>query len=247
MHLRRFMGCKNLIFVKTSVSKPSALGLRFLKGSHPCFPLRAPEASTAIRESATWGSDVQLEAMESEQTGLAFSLPRTPENVRASSLVEFAHDSMPCSLRRGSPDSSKQRFEGFCATSGNFLPYTKGSNRGSTSVGPETRPFQPLLSCTKEGRRSTTHSGPLQREVQDVDVEDYYVPDSSGRLVCHCRPKGCLFSHSGRPVTQEVPSLCLWRKGLPVQGSSLWLGLGPEDIHKVHGCCSGPFEAPGHS
>ncbi len=23
-------------------------------------------------------------------------------------------------------------------------------------------------------------------------------------------------------------------------------GLGPEDVHKVHGCCSGPFEAPGH-
>ncbi len=41
--------------------------------------------------------------------------------------------------------------------------------------------------------------------------------------------------------------VCLWRKGLPVQGSSLWPRLGPEDVHKVHGCCSGPFEAPGHS
>ncbi len=26
-----------------------------------------------------------------------------------------------------------------------------------------------------------------------------------------------------------------------------WPGLGAEDIHKVHGCCAGPFEAPGHS
>ncbi len=36
-------------------------------------------------------------------------------------------------------------------------------------------------------------------------------------------------------------------EGLPVQGSSLWPGLGPEDVHKVHGCCSGPFEATEHS
>ncbi len=160
----------------------------------------------------------------------------------------------PPSLRRGSPDSSKQSLEGFCATAGTFLPPTKGSNRGSTSVGHETKIFQPLLSCTKEGRRSTTHSGPasseplpLQREFQDVDVEDYYVPDSNGRLVCHCRPEGCLFSHSGCPAAQEVPSVCFWRKCLWEQGSSLWPGLGPEDVHKVHGCCSGPFEAPGHS
>ncbi len=39
MHARRFMGCQNSNFVKTSVSKPSALGSRFLKGSHPCFPV----------------------------------------------------------------------------------------------------------------------------------------------------------------------------------------------------------------
>ncbi len=43
------------------------------------FPCRAPEAS---REPATWGSDVELEEMESEQTGLAFSLPPSPERVR---------------------------------------------------------------------------------------------------------------------------------------------------------------------
>ncbi len=30
--------------------------------------------------------------MESEQTGLAFSLPPSPEHVRANSPAEFAHD-----------------------------------------------------------------------------------------------------------------------------------------------------------
>ncbi len=62
------------------------------------FPHRAPEASAASRESVvsrestTWGSDVELEEMESEQTGLAFSLPPSPERVRVNSAVEFKQD-----------------------------------------------------------------------------------------------------------------------------------------------------------
>ncbi len=56
------------------------------------FPRRAPGTSAASREATTWGSDVELEEMESEQTGLAFSLPLSPERVRANSPVEFAHD-----------------------------------------------------------------------------------------------------------------------------------------------------------
>ncbi len=116
------------------------------------------------------------------------------------------------------------------------------------------RLFQPLLPRTKKRLWPKTHSGPalpeplpLQREVQDVDVEDYHVPDSVRGLVPHYRPEGCLFSHPGRTATQEVPSVCLWREGLPIQGPSLWPGLGAEDIHEVHGCCAVPFEAPGHS
>ncbi len=86
------MGYRNANFARISVSEPSALGFRFLKRCHPFFPHRAPEASAAPRESATWGSDVELKEMESEQTGLAFSHPLSPEHVRANSPVEFAHD-----------------------------------------------------------------------------------------------------------------------------------------------------------
>ncbi len=87
MHARRFTGYQNAIFLKISVSDPSALGLRFLKGSHPFFPVvpRRPPRPC-------WGSDVELEAKESEQTGLAFSLPLSPEHVSVNSPVEFAHD-----------------------------------------------------------------------------------------------------------------------------------------------------------
>ncbi len=155
-------------------------------------------------------------------------------------------------LRRGSADSSKQRLEVFCATAGTFLPLTKGSNRGSTSVRHRARLFQPLLPHTKKRWWPETHSGPgspeplpLQREVQDVDVEDYHVPDSGRRLVRHYRPEGCLFSHPGRPAAQEVPSVCLWREGLPIKGPSLWPGLGAENNHEVHGCCAGPLRFQG--
>ncbi len=62
------------------------------------FPWRASSTSAAPREIAAsrratnWGSDVELEEMESEQTGLAFSLPPSPERARANSPVEFLHD-----------------------------------------------------------------------------------------------------------------------------------------------------------
>ncbi len=59
--------------------------------------------------------------------------------------------------------------------------------------------------------------------------------------------KGCVFSHPGRSKTQEVPSVCLWREGLPIQGPALWPGFGTENIYEMHGCCNGPFETPGHS
>ncbi len=50
------------------------------------FPHRALEATGAFREFTTWGSDMELEAMESEQTWLAFSLPLSPEHVRVARL-----------------------------------------------------------------------------------------------------------------------------------------------------------------
>ncbi len=37
-------------------------------------------------------------------------------------------------FRRGSPDSSKQRLQGFCSTTGTFLPPAERSNRGSTAL-----------------------------------------------------------------------------------------------------------------
>ncbi len=63
-----------------------------------CVPHKPPRRfkvaypGQASRRAASWGSDVELEEMESEQTGLAFSLPSSPERARANSPVEFLHD-----------------------------------------------------------------------------------------------------------------------------------------------------------
>ncbi len=117
-------------------------------------------------------------------------------------------------------------------------PSSSRGNRGGPSIGPGMRLFQSLFSCAKEGRRSTTYSRPasseplpLQREVQVVDVEDYYVSDSSGRLVCHCRPERCLFSYSfgslleGRLTnTRFFPLAWLWLRG---RSQSAWMLLWP--------------------
>ncbi len=51
-----------------------------------------PREAAPSRRAASWGSDVELEEMESEQTGLAFSLPPSPDRARANSPVEFLPD-----------------------------------------------------------------------------------------------------------------------------------------------------------
>ncbi len=84
--ISKYKFCENLC-LRTLRSR-----LEVFEKESSVFPRRAPEASAASRRAASWGSDVELEAMESEQTGLAFSLPPSPEHVRANSPVEFAHE-----------------------------------------------------------------------------------------------------------------------------------------------------------
>ncbi len=66
-----------------------------MNGNPPIFPgahRAPPRLLVRSRRAASWGSDVELEEMESEQTGLAFSLPPSPERARANSPVEFLPD-----------------------------------------------------------------------------------------------------------------------------------------------------------
>ncbi len=77
------------------------------------------------------------------------------------------------------------------------------------------------------------------------DDENHHVSDSRRGLVCHYRPKECIFSHPGRSVTQEVPSVCLWREGLPIQGPALRPGLAPRTFTKCMDAALAPLRLQG--
>ncbi len=224
-------------------------GLSFtVEGAAASRPSRHPISGTSSLARHSDPSVILPSRMGAFTRGIAVGSPHNPNRLHSSVWEK----SPP--FRRGSPDSSKQRRQGFCSTTGTFLPPTERSNRGSTAVGSRTRFLQPLLPRSKEGRRLEAYPGstafesfPLQREVQNADDENHHVSGPGGRLVCHHRPEGCVFSHPGRSQTQEIPSVRLWTEGLPIQGSALRPGFGPEDIYQMHGCCTGPFEAPGHS
>ncbi len=164
--------------------------------------------------------------------------------VRSGYTLQLGRNPPP--LRRSSAESSKQHLQGFCTTTRTFLPPTERSDRGYTSVGHRTTVLQPLLPCSKKGRRPEAHSGsaaseffPLQREVQDADDENIMSQIQGGDWFVTI---GCIFSHPGRSAT-----VCLWSEGLPIQGPALRPGLGTENVHEMHGCCTDPFEVPGHS
>ncbi len=223
-------------------------GLSFtVEGAAASRPSRHPISGMSSLTRHSDSSVALPSRMGASTRGIAVGSPHNSNRLHSSVWKK----SPP--FRRGSPDSSKQRLQGLCSTTGTFLPPTERSNRGSTAVGSRTRVLQPLLPRSKEGRRLEAYSGstafeffPLQREVQDADDENHHVSGPGGRLVCHHRPEGCIFSHPGRSKTQEIPSVRLWKEGLPIQGPALRPGFGAEDVYQMHRCCTGPFEAPGH-
>ncbi len=119
-------------------------GLSFtVEGAAASRPSRHPISSmtSLTRHSA---SSIALPSRMGASTG-GIAVGSLHNSVRLHSSVW--EKSPP--LRRGSPDSSKQRLQGLCSTTGTVLPPTQRSNRGSTAVGHRTRVLQPLLPLSK--------------------------------------------------------------------------------------------------
>ncbi len=226
--------------------KQGRRGLSFVvEGVTASRPSRHPNSgmSSFARHSAS--SIAFHSRMEASTRGIDLGSPHSSVRLHTSFWEKSP------ALRRSSADSSKQRLQGFCSTTRTFLPPTERSDRGNTSVGHRTRVLQLLLPCSKKGRRPEAHSGsaaseffPLQREVQDADDENHHVSDSRRGLVCHYQPKGCIqviqrhrkflwFAFGGKAYQYKV---------LP-----FGLALALRTFTKMHGCCTGPFEVPGHS
>ncbi len=204
------------------------------------------------------------------QLGDALSFPRYSPSIRRWRAACLGTQSiLPCSVRtcRGFTATGRGQTAKAFLPASNVLSSLKtvtatprglacGSSSSSFILGLAVggRIVFPLLQSVLSPPAGRVDSGstafeffPLQREVQDADDENHHVSGPGGRLVCHHRPEGCVFSHPGRSKTQEIPSVRLWREGLPIQGPALRPGFGSEDIYQMHGCCTGPFEAPGHS
>ncbi len=222
-------------------------GLSFtVEGAAASRPSRHPISGMSSLTRHSDSSVALPSRMGASTRGIAVGSPHNSNRLNSS----FWKKSPP--FRRGSPDSSKQRLQGFCSTTGTFLPPAERSNRGSTAVGSRTRFLQPLLPRSKEGRRLEAYSGstafesfPLQREVQDADDDNHHVSGPGGRLVCHHRPEGCVFSHPGRSQTQEIPSVRLWREGLPYKVLPYGLNLAPRTFTKCMDAALAPLRLQG--
>ncbi len=160
----------------------------------------------------------------------------------------------PPALRRSSADSSKQRLQGFCSTTRTFLPPTERSDRGKYLSRTSNKGSSALLPCSKKGRRPEAHSGsaaseffPLQREVQDADDENHHVSDSRRGLVCHYRPKGCIFHIQVVQRHRKFLWFAFGGKAYQYKVLPFGLALALRTFTKMHGCCTGHFEVPGHS
>ncbi len=85
MLARPFMECQNVNFVRISISKPSALGLTFFSVTlrRPQRPSVNPWPGVRMWSSRRWRVSRRASPL---------SLPLSPEHVRASSPVEYAHN-----------------------------------------------------------------------------------------------------------------------------------------------------------
>ncbi len=122
-------------------------------------------------------------------------------------------------------DGSSERS---CLARGDCCPPGKGCNRAGPSSRDEAGVLQPLLHRTQERRWSSTNPGfatpepgPAQAPVQDVDAQAYDQMHTAPGLVCSDRPEGCLLSCFDPFPTETVPTVCVRRSGVAVQGPPL--------------------------
>ncbi len=115
-----------------------------------------------------------------------------------------------------------------CLARGDCCPPGKGCNRAGPSSREEAGVLQPLLHHTQETWWPSTNPesasfepGFIQAPVQDADTQAHYQMHPAPGLVCSDRPEGCLLSCFDPSATQTVPTVCVRRSGMAVQGPPL--------------------------
>ncbi len=115
-----------------------------------------------------------------------------------------------------------------CLARGDCCPPGKERNQASPSSQGEVGVLQPLLHRTQEMWWPSTNPGSAifepgftQAPIQDADAQAHYQMHPTPGLVCSDRPKGCLLSCFDPSATQTVPTVCVRRSGMAVQGPPL--------------------------
>ncbi len=115
-----------------------------------------------------------------------------------------------------------------CLARGDCCPPGKGRNRAGPSSREEAGVLQPLLHHTQETWWPSTNPGSasfepgfIQAPVQDADTQAHYQMHPAPGLVFSDRPEGCLLSCFDPSATQTVPTVCVRRSGMAVQGPPL--------------------------
>ncbi len=115
-----------------------------------------------------------------------------------------------------------------CLARGDCCPPGKGRNRASPSSREEAGVLQPLLHRTQETWWPSTNPGSgsfepgfTQASIQDADAQAHYQMHPAPGLVCSDRPEGCLLSCFDPSATQTIPTVCVRRSSMAVQGPPL--------------------------
>ncbi len=115
-----------------------------------------------------------------------------------------------------------------CLARGDCCPPGKGCNQAGPSSRDEAGVLQLLLHCTKESWWPSANPGSASLEpgftqapVQDADAQAHDQMHSAPGLVCCDRPEGRLLSRFDPSATQTVPTVCVRRSGMAVQGPPL--------------------------
>ncbi len=194
----------------------------FFPGAHRAPTRRLVREAAASRRAASWGSDVELEEMESEQTGLAFSLPPSPDRARANSPVEFLPDfQFPSPKARdfvsfGLDDilhTAASDSEDFGPASADALPPN----------GQEARPTPSSWTCFRAPPKSLRWIGPMSPA--SLELQSSTIASSSARIPS-LKGGSCHFSviciaRSPVPGSSHFPLALLTRQ--PLTSPTLWV------------------------
>ncbi len=137
-----------------------------------------------------------------------------------------------------------------CLARGDCCPPGKGCNRAGPSSRDEAGVLQPLLHRTQERWWPSTNPGSARLEPGSTqapvqDTQAHYQMHPAPGLVCSNRPEGCLLLCFDPFAAQTVPTVCVRRSGMAVQGPPLWALPVSPCVHEGRRRCPYPVTGNG--